>query len=42
MVQQRIYKYFERTPQLYVQFISEKMNINVNEMEFINMETNNA
>lgn len=42
MVQKILYKYFERKPQLYVQFIFEKMNTNVNEMEYINMETKNA
>ena len=34
MVQERIYNYFERNPQLHVLFIFDKLNINFTELEF--------
>ena len=33
MVQERIYNYFERNPQLHVLFIFDRMNINYTELE---------
>ena len=40
MVQERIYNYFERNPQLHVLFIFDKMNINFTELEFAEWKDN--
>ncbi len=40
MVQERIYNYFERNPQLHVLFIFDKMNINFTELELVEWPEN--
>lgn len=40
MVQERIYSYFERNPQLHVLFIFDKMNINFTELELAEWKDN--
>ena len=40
MVQERIYSYFERNPQLHVLFIFDKMNINFTELELVEWPEN--
>ena len=40
MVQERIYNYFERNPQLHVLFIFDKLNINYTELEFAEWKDN--
>ena len=40
MVQERIYNYFERNPQLHVLFIFDKLNINFTELEFVEWKEN--
>ncbi len=40
MVQERIYNYFERNPQLHVLFIFDKLNINFTELEFVEWKDN--
>ena len=40
MVQERIYNYFERNPQLHVLFIFDKLNINFTELEFAEWKDN--
>ncbi len=40
MVQERIYSYFERNPQLHVLFIFDKLNINFTELEFVEWKDN--
>ena len=40
MVQERIYNYFERNPQLHVLFIFDKLNINFTELELVEWKDN--
>ena len=40
MVQERIYNYFERNPQLHVLFIFDKLNINFTELELVDWPDN--
>ena len=40
MVQERIYNYFERYPQLHVLFIFDNLNINFTELEFAEWKDN--
>lgn len=40
MVQERIYSYFERNPQLHVLFIFDKLNINFTELEMVEWKDN--